>query len=154
MSAQSTELATLKTQLLNALAILEGMEQPTLTFPAMILKWMGAVSHWEGANPELNNPGNLKLSTLTMSWGATKGPAASDGGFLCQFKTLEAGQFALCSFLQLGCEDELVAFHAPAARMLAGFTVVYAGNPPQGYIDGIEEALGVPGTTLIRTFLN
>jgi hypothetical protein len=85
--------------------------------------------------------------------GGTKGPAAADGGNLCQFKTLEAGQFALCSFLQLGCEDELVAFHAPEARTLEGFTKIYAGNPPQGYINGIEEMLGVPGTTQITTFL-
>ena len=133
---------------------LEGMETPALKFPPMILKWMGAVSKWEGANPALNNPGNLKFSTLTASWGATEGPAASDGGHLCQFKTLEAGQFALCSFLQLGCEDELVAFHAPEARTLAGFTTIYAGNPPQGYITGIEEMLGVPGTTQISTFLS
>ncbi len=64
------------------------------------------------------------------------------------------GDTALGNFLTLGCEDELVAFHAPAARTLAGFTVIYAGNPPQGYITGIEEMLGVPGTTQISTFLS
>jgi hypothetical protein len=99
------------------------------------------------------NPGNLKYSTLTASWGAQKGPAASDGGFLCQFANDNAGQTALCNFLVLGCEDELIAFHAPEARTLAGFTTIYAGNPPEGYITRIEEALGVPGTTQISTFL-
>jgi hypothetical protein len=123
-------------------------------FPPMIAKWAAAIGQWEGAKPELNNPGNLKFTTLTKSWGAMQGPAAFDGGILCQFPTLQAGDEALCNFLTLGCQDELLAFHAPEARTLAGFTVIYAGNPPQGYIDGIEEALGVPGTTLISTFLN
>lgn len=124
------------------------------TFPAKIVAWASAIKPEEGANPALNNPGNLKYSTLTASWGASKGPAASDGGFLCQFKTPAAGMFALCSFLQLGCEDELVAFHSPEARTLGGFTRIYAGNPPQGYIDAIATAIGEPETVQISTFLS
>lgn len=124
------------------------------TLPATITKWAAAIAIGEGANPTLHNPGNLKYSTLTASWGAKKGPTASDGGNLCQFADENAGQTALCNFLVLGCEDELTAFHAPAARILQGFTEIYVGNPPQGYIDRIVETLGVPADTQISTFLS
>jgi len=130
------------------------MNTPTSqVFHPMIAKWATAIGQREGAKPELNNPGNMKYTTLTKSWGANQGPPAADGGYLCQFPTLQAGNEALCNFLTLGCEDELIAFHSPAARTLRGFTVIYAGNPPEGYIDGIIEALGVPGDTQISTFL-
>lgn len=121
-------------------------------FSPMIVTWSQAIAHGEGASPASNNPGNLKYSTLTASWGATEGRAADDGGFLCQFSTLQQGQSALCNFLKLGAEDELVAFHE--ARTLQTFTVIYAGNPPQEYIDVIGEILGVPLDTPISTFLN
>lgn len=125
----------------------------TPSFPPMIVKWSQAIKIGEGADPASNNWGNLKYSTLTASWGATRGRAASDGGFLCNFATPEMGEDALCNFLKLGCEDELVAFHAPEARTLQGFTVIYAGNPPQGYINNIGEFLGVPLDALISSFL-
>lgn len=123
------------------------------SFPPMITKWASLIAIGEGAKPAHNNPGNLKYSTLTASWGATKGVAASDGGYLCQFATPEAGQDALCNFLVLGCQDELIDFHTPAARTLGGFTKIYAGNPPQGYIDAIVDGLGVSPTVEINTFL-
>ena len=124
------------------------------TFPAKITAWAQIITKEEGANPTLHNPGNLKYSSLTELWGATPGPAAEDGGNLCQFVTEEAGLNALCNFLVLGCQDQLIAFHAPAARTLEGFTVVYAGNPPQGYIDAIVAAMGVPSDTQISSFLS
>jgi zinc knuckle protein len=114
--------------------------QPTI--PARITQWAAIIAKEEGANPDLHNPGNLGYSTLTASWGATKGPAKTDGGFLCQFADETAGLTALCNFLVLGCEDQLLDFHAPEARTLAGFTKIYAGNPPQGYIDAIVQAMG------------
>lgn len=120
-------------------------------FSPMIIKWSEAIAHGEGASPASNNPGNLKFSTLTESWGAIKGRAASDGGFLCQFQSLQEGQNALCNFLKLGAENLLVAFHQ--ARTLQSFTEVYAGNPPQGYIDVIGEMLGVSLETSVSTFL-
>lgn len=123
-------------------------------FTPQILAWSKAVANAEKANPKFNNPGNLKLSSLTASWGGTSGRAATDGGFLCQFPTPQMGQDALCHFLTLGAQDELVAFHSAPARTLGGFTVIYAGNPPQGYINSIVKALGVPATTLISTFLD
>lgn len=123
-------------------------------FPPKIVAWANAIAPAEGAAPALHNKGNLKFTTLTQSWGATRGPAASDGGFLAQFQTDASGEFALCSFLKLGCEDELVAFHSPAARTFLGFTTIYAGNPPRGYIDTIEKELGVTDETQISTFLS
>lgn len=127
---------------------------PAPKFPALILKWAAAIAQGEGAYPASHNPGNLKYSTLTASWGATKGRAAEDGGFLCQFPDDATGQAALCNFLVLGCENELIAFHAPAARTLEGFTKIYAGNPPQGYIDAIVLYMGVSPLVQISTFLS
>lgn len=113
--------------------------------------WAKAIEANEGANPILNNPGNLKFSSLTASWGGTKGHQASDGGWLCQFSTYQQGFTALCNFLTLGAENELVAFHQ--ARTLQKFTVVYAGNPPQPYINRIAQTLGVPLTLDIAELL-
>jgi hypothetical protein len=129
-------------------------KEASTTFPPMIEKWITAISMGEGALPAHHNPGNLKYSTLTASWGGSRGPAASDGGYLCQFATENAGEVALGNFLTLGAADELIAFHAPGARTLRGFTVIYAGNPPEGYIDGIIADMGVPGDTQISTFLS
>lgn len=39
------------------------------------------------------------------------------------------------------------------ARTLAGFTQVYAGNPPTGYIDAFVSSMGVTADTQISTFL-
>lgn len=122
-------------------------------FPTKIVEWAKNIAIGEGADPASNNPGNLKYATLEASWGATRGRPASDGGFLCQFPTLEMGRNALCNFLMLGCEDELVAFHAPEARTFGGFTKIYAGNPPEGYITGIAGRMGITLDTQISTFL-
>jgi hypothetical protein len=142
----------------NATQTAQETTQPTNTaptpFPAQITRWAAIISKEEGANPANHNPGNLAFSTLTHSWGAVQGPAKSDGGYLAKFADDNAGLTALCNFLVLGCEDQLLAFHAPEARTLAGFTTVYAGNPPAGYLNAIIEAMGVPGTTDISTFLN
>lgn len=116
-----------------------------------ISDWAVAVKAGEGADPALNNPGNLKYATLTASWGGTKGRQATDGGWICKFPTYAAGFAALCNFLTLGAENQLLAFHQ--ARTLEAFTKVYAGNPPQGYIDGIAAKLGVPVTIDISTLL-
>lgn len=116
-----------------------------------IVEWANAIAKWEGAKPVLNNPGNLKYSTLTASWGGRVANSALDGGSFCQFATYEIGFQALCNFLTLGAEDELKAFHQ--ARTLEAFTKIYAGNPPQGYIDGIAHILGVPTSIDISTFL-
>lgn len=130
------------------------MNIATSQFPPKIVAWALAIAHEEGATPELHNPGNLKYASLTASWGATRGREAADGGFLCQFPDDATGQKALCNFLVLGCENELIAFHAPEARTFEGFTKIYAGNPPQGYIDAIAKAIGVSLDAQISTFLS
>lgn len=124
---------------------------PLAQFHPMIVKWSVAVGKWEDALPGSHNMGNLKYTSLTRSWGAIQGRAALDGGFFCQFETDLAGQVALCHFLTLGAENLLLAFHK--ARTLQTFTEVFAGNPPQGYINGIAEDLGVPLTTDVASFL-
>ncbi len=114
--------------------------------------WANAIKTGEGATIASNNPGNLKYSTLTASWGATKGRQSSDGGYLCQFLTYTQGFTALCNFLTLACEGELIISH-PQPCTLQAFTMRYAGNPPQGYIDHIAQTLGVPTSVNIATFL-
>jgi hypothetical protein len=129
-------------------------QTPTeVLFPPKITLWASIITKEEGANPLLNNPGNLKYSTLTATWNAVPGPKASDGGTLCKFSTLAEGQEALCNFLVLGCQDELLAFHSSEARTLAGFTKIYAGNPRQGYVDAIVQAMGGDANVQISTFL-
>jgi hypothetical protein len=122
-----------------------------MNYSQKIVDWAKAIANGEGADPASNNPGNLKYSSLTASWGAVPGRAATDGGHLCHFVDWQTGNDALCNFLTLGCEDELRAFHQ--ARTLTEFTKIYAGNPPQGYIDHIVQALGVSPDVLISTFI-
>jgi len=126
--------------------------QPSPSPMTKIQAWANAIKTGEGANPTLNNPGNLKYSTLTASWGASRGKQASDGGWLSQFPTYQQGFTALCNFLTLACEGELIISH-PQPCSLQNFTVRYAGNPPQGYIDRIAATLDVPTSVDISTFL-
>jgi hypothetical protein len=130
---------------------LSGPTEPA--FPPKIVAWADLIGKEEGGKPEHHNPGNLKYSSLTASWGGMKGPAASDGGYLAVFKDEQTGHAALCNFLVLGCEDQLIAFHAPEARTLAGFTKIYAGNPPQGYTNAIVAGMGGDPNIQISTFL-
>lgn len=122
-------------------------------FSQSIVKWANLIKQVEGATPTSHNPGNLKYSSLTASWGATRGRAALDGGFLCQFPDDATGMTALCNFLTLGAENQLLAFHSAAARTLEGFTKIYAGNPPQGYINTIVTGMGGNPKVNISTFL-
>jgi hypothetical protein len=111
-----------------------------------IAMWAQAIQKAEGwkegsVSYTHNNPGNLKYSTLTASWGAKQSTPATDGGTFCYFPDYQTGLTALCNFLQLGKENQLIAFHQ--ARTLGAFTKIYAGNPPKGYIDTICEELKV-----------
>jgi hypothetical protein len=124
------------------------------TFPAKILAWAQIIGKEEGADPSLDNPGDLKLSDLTKSYGAIQGIAAADGGFLAKFATEQLGEIALCDFLVLGCQNELLAFHSSAARTLAGFMQIFAGNPPAGYTNAIVQAMGGDPNVQISTFLS
>ncbi len=121
--------------------------------PNMIQKWATLISHFEGADPTLNNPGNFKYSTLMASWGGQKARAGSDGGFFCKFPTKEMGFTALCNFLTLGCENQLLDYHN--ARTIKQFTLVYTNHPkPQfDYSDNLIKQLGVSPDTDIKTFL-
>jgi hypothetical protein len=129
------------------------MPETPVVHPSKIHIWALAVAVQEGAKKSLNNPGNLKLSGLTRSWGAITGFAATDGGVIAAFPTMQQGEKALEDFLTLGCEDELIAYHAPEARTLGGFTDIYAGHPPVEYKEAVARALGCTLETLISTFL-
>jgi hypothetical protein len=123
----------------------------TPQFSPKIITWANAIAAGEGGAPARNNPGNMKVTTLTKSWGIQPAMNATDGGNIGKFPTYQQGFNALCNFLTLGCENQLLAFHQ--ARDITSFTKIYAGNPPQPYIDRIITALGCTPTTLISTFL-
>lgn len=118
-----------------------------------IYQWADAIAQWEGADGLLNNPGDLKVSSLTKSWGAQNGFQASDGGWIAKFTDYETGFNALCKFLILGVQNHLIAFHSSEARTLGGFMKIYAGNPPETYIQGICILLGVTEQFDISTFI-
>ena len=111
-----------------------------------IYTWAKAIVKWEG-----HFDGNLKFTTLTKSWGATQGRPAQDGGHFCVWKDENAGFQALCNFLTLACEGELIIAHHPCTYY--DFTVRFAGNPPTGYINGIMKEIDCNPTTDISTFL-
>ncbi len=117
-----------------------------------ISDWAKAVAHAEGARPDLNNPGDLKISTLTKSWGCKPGFTAKDGGTIGRFDTYEQGFTALCNFLTLGAENELIAFHQ--SRTLGTFMKVYGNPPNDGYQLGIAKELGVAVDYPVADFLN
>lgn len=116
--------------------------------------WALAIAVQEGARKDLNNPGNLKVSTLTKTWGAEEGFQATDGGWIAKFPTPQAGETALENFLILGAEDELIAYHSPEARTLQGFSEIYAGHPPSEYAEAVARALGCTLDTQVSTFLS
>ncbi len=154
------KLVVLLTQLRDILSARKTSVTPVATMPEVPVQhfskihiWALAIAAQEGANRVYNNPGNLKLSSLTRSWGAITGFAAKDGGVIASFKTPEAGETALENFLTLGCENELIAFHSPEARTLGGFTDIFAGHPPAEYGQAVARALGCTLETLISTFL-
>jgi len=119
-------------------------------------EWAKAIEMQEGGHPydaniKLNNPGNLKYSTLTASWGGQKGFQATDGGWICKFSTFQQGFDALCNFLTLGAENELLFFHD--ARTLLLFTKKFACPPDDGYANRVAAALRVKVDQDISTFL-
>jgi hypothetical protein len=152
-------LLQLKNLLQKFLASLQKQPIPPAPIPpappvhaSRIQEWANAIAVQEKGNPKFNNPGNLKLSTLTQSWGGKPAFQATDGGTICRFDTYEQGFAALCNFLNLACHDELKAFHV--ARNLRDFTEVYA-HPPAGshYAENVAIALKVDVNENISTFL-
>lgn len=124
---------------------------PSPAYPVRIIQWAQAIASQEGANPKFCNAGNLKFTTLTKSWGASPAFPAQDGGSIAKFQTAQQGMNALCNFLWLGAENELIAFHD--ARTLADFTKVYAGNPPPSYLENVCARMNVLPDILVSTFL-
>lgn len=117
--------------------------------PNMIEKWAKAIARMEG-DITGHNAGNLKFSPLIQSFGGTLGRKAKDGGYFAIFP--DDGIPALCKFLTMACKDELKSYHK--ARTLQKFSVIYAGNPPQGYINSIAKELGVSLDVDISSFLS
>lgn len=138
----------------NVIIAIQRLFQNTVSFPPppTVAQWAEAVALAEGADPKLNNPGDLKLTTLTKSWGATIGFAAKDGGIISAFPNPAMGMTALINFLQLGVDNELLAFHQ--ARTLGSFMKVFAGNPPQQYLNKIYNQLKVASNFNVSNFVS
>lgn len=120
--------------------------------PTKIEILANAIAKWEG-DTQGTNPGNIKFSSLTQSWGAKKGRKATDGGYFAIFNSKEQGFIALCNFLTLGCKDQLKYFHKPEDRLLGGFLKKFAGNPDIKYIKGIAKEVGCSLETNMKDFL-
>jgi hypothetical protein len=140
--------------LVNLINLYKQLFNQTGVFPplTMIERWANAIKVQEGwyigsRSYKNNNPGNLKYSSLTASWGAT----GKDADNFCIYPDYETGMKALCNFLQLGAEDELIAFHH--ARTLLLFTRVYAQPPNDNYALNVAKALGVDVNVDISTFI-
>ena len=117
----------------------------------MIYKWAKAIAPAEGARPDLNNPGDLKVTALTKTWGATNGFQATDGGWIAKFPTFQAGFQAQVNLLTLIAANEALNYHKD--RTFQGVMTVYANHPLQSYIEQIAAQLGVPVTVDVGTFL-
>jgi hypothetical protein len=108
------------------------------SLPASVVQTIAQViTQTEGANPSLNNPGNL------MYAGQAGATATSSG--LAQFDSLADGQAALANQIQIyaGRGDtisQMMATYAPAS---------IPGNNPTAYAGYVADALGVsPDTAL------
>lgn len=133
--------------------------EPAPIHISKISTWALAIQHEEGGkiqdlNMRLHNPGNLKFTSYTQSLGAFLGPAGTDGGSFCQFKTYDAGFKALCQFLTDAANDKLIPYHDPKYRTLKMFTQRYA-NPPvkHKYAENVAKALNVSVNIDIKNLL-
>jgi hypothetical protein len=97
------------------------------------------------------NPGNLKATTLTMNWGGVAKDKATDGGYFAVYPDYKTGFQALCNFLTLAAENQLIPYHK--ARSLRLFCRVYADPISDGYAETVARHLGVPLDTPISDFL-
>lgn len=116
-----------------------------------IYQWAKAIAPAEGARPDLNNPGDLKVTPTTETWGATNGFEAEDGGWIAKFPDLKTGFQAQVNLLTLIAANEALKYHLD--RTLQGVMTVYANHPKQEYINQIAAQIGVPITIDVGTFL-
>lgn len=119
--------------------------------------WAKAIQKEEGGRPtdlnmRLNNPGNLKYSSLTAALGGVKATKGRDGGNFCKWPTYQAGFTALCKFLRMAATDQLRSYRSSMSIDL--FTQVYA-HPPKNhpYAENVAKALGVSAETAIHDLL-
>lgn len=125
------------------------------THPSRIVEWARAMEKEEGSKPPKptdrskrnNNPGNLKYTSLTASFGAV----GKDPENFCIYPDYPTGFNALCSFLRLAAEDQLIPYKN--ARTLKEFISIYALPPNDGYANNVASELKVAVTTDISELL-
>lgn len=94
----------------------------------------------------LCNPGNLKFTPLTASFGAI----GKDKDNFCIYPDYQTGFRALCSFLTLACENRLKAYKDCT---LDQFTEIYASPPNKNYVNNVAKKLNVSPNVFIKNLL-
>lgn len=130
-------------------------EPSKIIYPPKIVKFAKAIEQEEGNKPPRptdrnqrnNNPGNLKYSSVTASFGAI----GKDKDNFCIYPNYETGFDALCEFLILACNDGLKPYHE--ARTLYKFIKVYANPPNDNYALNVSKFMNVSVNYNIKNFL-
>lgn len=135
----------------------------------MIVAWAKAIIVAEGGNksyPNIPQCGNLRYTAYTKSLGAVGHTPTGNYAIFPDAETalgatvlgtdFGPAQYVmngkgLCQFLLDAANNELIPYKS--ARTLIAFTKIFAGNPPQGYIDTIATILKVGESTDISTFV-
>ena len=99
-------------------------------------------------NKRNNSPGNLRASELIQGF---NGYLTKDIDNFAIFKNYECGFNALCKFLTMAAEDNLIPYHG--ARTLYKFTKIYAEPPNDNYAKNVANALKVNINVDISTLL-
>lgn len=123
--------------------------------------WAGAIVRMEGADPSLNNPGNIKYV------GQSKAIGKSSKGF-CIFPDYATGYMELRNLLvraatgqgnNYEADETLNEFYAGIpmpnryGREIYGYAPESDNNKPNHYAKFVADVIGVPVTTLLRDLL-
>lgn len=108
--------------------------------------WCAAIKQMEGAEPERNNPGNLRFIGQEYS--------VNNNGF-CKFDTYQHGYNALQSLLVNACSGHSNLYNSKGT--LYDFYNIYApssdGNNPKHYAEFVAKYIGVSPSVIISTLL-
>lgn len=112
--------------------------------------WCEAIKKIENAKPVLNNPGNIKCSSIMH-----KDAISQDYRGICMFPTYDKGYLALRNMLVRACSGGSSVYRPDMT--LLDFYHVYApssdGNEPKRYATSVAQYLGVTITTRIKELL-
>ncbi len=109
--------------------------------------WCRAIQKMEGADPAINNPGNLEYHHQPGTTGQK--------GRFAVFESYQAGYQALKNLIVGACQGKYAAYHPDGD--LTAFFRVYAPsndkNDPEGYAKFVAAFIGVTVETPIKNLL-